>query len=350
MRIPRGRRPGARGDRPRPSEPGGVRPGGRARAARRSICCRVGRTTSTKSVRRSSYWDERCWSAGGWMRRKSASGRPTRLRSRWRRSATGRRRGSHWGTSRRVGVTTARPHVSTGTPPRRSRKSASREEVADEAETAICCSSTSPSRCVARSAAGAGTPGPTGTRKTPGYTRARMRPAAALTVLSCLLFSAGCGGSATTSRRRPSPEQGRRSRSSGGSRATTSPSFPAPRTTSPATSVSRSSSSTRRSQSSRFRPRGSGSPTRSIAAVPRDRGEARADRRPRRRRGGRDAHLRRDPPAAAAGQVLAARRARGRQREGAGARERRRGEDDAPPDVGDPAIASGHADAGVDWW
>ena len=55
-----------------------------------------------------------------------------------------------------------------------------------------------------------------------------------------------------------------------------------------------------------------------------ERGEARAHRHSRWRRGGRDAHLRREPPADAARQVLAARRARGRRGEGAGARERRR--------------------------
>ena len=49
--------------------------------------------------------------------------------------------------------------------------------------------------CVAREVRCRTTPGPTGTRNTTGYTRARMRPAAALTVLSCLLLVAGCGGS-----------------------------------------------------------------------------------------------------------------------------------------------------------
>jgi hypothetical protein len=39
----------------------------------------------------------------------------------------------HWGTWRHDAATTALPLVSTGTPPRRSRKSASREEVAMKA-------------------------------------------------------------------------------------------------------------------------------------------------------------------------------------------------------------------------
>ena len=58
-RFPRGRRAGARGDRPGSPEPGGVRPGRGSRAKGARPRCRVGRTTSTKSVRRSSYWDER---------------------------------------------------------------------------------------------------------------------------------------------------------------------------------------------------------------------------------------------------------------------------------------------------
>ena len=64
-----------------------------------------------------------------------------------------------------------------------------------------------------------------------------------------------------------------------------------------------------------------------LAAVSRDRGEARAHRRSRRRRGRRDAHLRREPPAAARREVLVPRGARGRRREGPGARERRRREE-----------------------
>ena len=56
----------------------------------------------------------------------TASGRLTPRASSSRRSATGRRRGLRWVTSRLVEETTARRHVSTGTPLRRSRKSASK--------------------------------------------------------------------------------------------------------------------------------------------------------------------------------------------------------------------------------
>jgi hypothetical protein len=56
------------------------------------------------------------------------------------------------------------------------------------------CSSTLP--CWRRGLGSATrTPGLTEARNTHGYTRAPMRPAAALTVMSCLLVVAGCGGS-----------------------------------------------------------------------------------------------------------------------------------------------------------
>ena len=141
------------------------------------------------------------------------------------------------------------------------------------------------------------TPGPTGTcRPRPvGYTRARMRPAAALTAAVVpaprRLWRFGRGAD---DRREPRTAA-RRWRSSGARPATTSPSSPGRRTTSPATFACRSSSSTPRAPSSRLptarvwvatEPRG--------GAVPRDGGEARAHRRPGRRRGGCHAHLRGD--------------------------------------------------------
>src|SRR5436190_6081512 len=60
------------------------------------------------------------------MRRKNASGRLMQLLSSWHRSATGRRRGSHWGTLRHVVDSMAKPHACTGTLLKRSRKSASK--------------------------------------------------------------------------------------------------------------------------------------------------------------------------------------------------------------------------------
>ena len=84
------------------------------------------------------------------------------------------------------------------------------------------------------------------------------------------------------------------------------------------------------------------------AAVPGDRGEARADRGARRRRGRRDAHLRRQREAAARRQVLDARRAGGRQHQGAGARQRRRQEGGRTARRRRPRNCVEHSDARID--
>ena len=152
-----------------------------------------------------------------------------------------------------------------------------------------------------------------------------MRAAAALTALSCLLL-AGCGGSDESE---PSTEPGGGCDARGALAAcpaTTSRSFREPRTTSPATSASRSSSSMPRARSSRFRPRASGSRTPSTSA-PFLEDEAKLERIgiP----GGDEADATHIYVATLrlprAGKYWFARGARGRRREGAGARERRRG-------------------------
>ena len=76
--------------------------------------------------------------------------------------------------------------------------------------------------------------------------------------------------------------------------------------------------------------------------------EARADRGARWRRGRRDAHLRRQREAAARRQVLDARRAGGRQHQGAGARERRRQEGGRTSRRRRPRNCVEHADARID--
>ena len=237
--------------------------------------------------------------------------------------------------------------VSTGTPPRRSRKSASREEVAMK-PSCICCSSTLPWLLRgSESAAGAGTiPGPTEARKTPA-TLAHMRPAAALTVLSCLLFAAGCGGS----------DDGATATDPAGG-TTLEELWRAPGDDVAVVHANHEPGDVRVSflvvdakvAPSRCRPPRSSSPPRSTTHLfwrPRESSSGSACRR---RPGGRDPHLRRTPEAAATGQILDARRARGRQREGAGARERRRGEERRATRRGRRGHPVRHSNPGFGWW
>ena len=97
--------------------------------ARRSLSfSRDGRTSSTRSVGLSSRWAGRSWSRDCGMKRNKASGPRTRRTSSTRLLRIGRGLGWRWVTSQVVGGTTARRHATTGTPRRRSGKSASSPE------------------------------------------------------------------------------------------------------------------------------------------------------------------------------------------------------------------------------
>ena len=177
-------------------------------------------------------------------------------------------------------------------------------------------------------------PGRRKARKTPGYTRAHMRPATALTVLSCLLFAVGCGGSddgaTATDIARLDP------RGALASKVTTWPSFRAANhepgdvrvsflvVDAKGVAGSLPTAGCRRCALDNPLPRDGGSSGSACREAT------------RRTRPIYVAYLKLPRPGSSG-----CWRARGRQREGAGARERRRGEERRTPDVGDPAISSG---------
>ena len=232
-------------------------------------------------------------------------GRPTPLPSSWLRSATGRRRGSHWGlgASRRA---TARPRVSTGTPPRRSRKSASERGGRHEGTAAVAARQP---RAPGRMAGARRPPWPEASLAR--VTRlGRGGPAAVLTVASCL-FLAGCGGSGGDVSTSADPGGGKTPRSSGGLRETTSP-WSTGTSTHEVGDV-RISFLVLDAEGGGHAPHRtpSGVARAGLDTVPRVRRPARAHRRSRGRRGRVLAHLRRPPPPAPPRQVLAARGDRG---------------------------------------